>query len=106
MPLQNMKISETGREWRLMYCDKKVNEYQNHVMVMKSTIDEAGDGLFANITFFEGDIISVFIGNLFLGNSSIIEISISPFKVIDNVLGIGVAVIANISGFKPLSTNN
>ena len=40
---------------------------------------------------------------LFGGNSSIIEISKSPYKINANVLGIGVAVITNTSGFLPFA---
>ena len=46
----------------------------------------------------------VVIGILFKGSSSIIDNSISPLYVIDNVLGIGVAVIAKKLGFSPFAT--
>ena len=40
---------------------------------------------------------------LFGGNSSIIDISRSPYKISASVLGIGVAVITNTSGFSPFA---
>ena len=49
---------------------------------------------------------SVVISLFLFGNSFKIEISISPYKVIARVLGIGVAVIINVSTCSPFSLSD
>ena len=61
-----------------------------------------------SINAFTLSVIFLFTANVSIffllgGNSSIIEISKSPYNIKANVLGIGVAVITNTSGFSPFS---
>ena len=54
-----------------------------------------------SVICFPTAIVSIFF--LFGGNSSIIDMSKSPYSINAKVLGIGVAVITNTSGFFPFS---
>ena len=61
-PFDNMSEMTVGKEWRLMYRTQDGLEYHSHLKVKESSLEEAGHGLFADRTFYAGDIISVYVG--------------------------------------------
>ena len=61
-PTQKRSLHSIPYEFKLIYRKSKHLNSRPHLIVKKSTIPKIGYGLFADRTFSEGDVISVYLG--------------------------------------------
>lgn len=89
-PLGKMSCAAETKEWRLLYKRKDSTQYLNHIKVKKSTMANAGYGLFADRKFIPEDTISVYQGELVRRKSthSPYAMDYSDLEVIDPKYGI------------------
>lgn len=68
-PLGGLSIKQDAQLWRLKYNspEENVMTFKNHIYVKESGLPNAGNGLFADMTFTVGDIISVYVGKIVTG---------------------------------------